>query len=66
VRTLVWSWEVADPALLAAAAARGLRVWVYGVEGEEERRRAVDLGLAGVITDRPDLLLAAQGGAMRR
>jgi glycerophosphoryl diester phosphodiesterase len=55
--TAVWSYEVLDPGLLDQAVALGFRSYVYGVVTESEHRRAADLPLAGVITDRPELLL---------
>ena len=36
----------------------GLEVWVYTVNEPEEMRRVLDLGIQGLITDRPDLLAA--------
>jgi glycerophosphoryl diester phosphodiesterase len=56
VWTAVWSYEVLDPALLDQARALGFRSFVYGVETAEEHRRCAELELAGVITDRVDLL----------
>lgn len=34
----------------------GLEVWVYTVNEPDEMRRVLDLGIDGLITDRPDLL----------
>jgi glycerophosphoryl diester phosphodiesterase len=34
----------------------GLDVWVYTVNDPEEMRRVMDLGVGGLVTDRPDLL----------
>jgi glycerophosphoryl diester phosphodiesterase len=59
-RAAVWSWEIADPGLLAAAAGSRIESWVYGVESEEEHRLAAALPLKGVITDRPGLLPRAR------
>lgn len=56
VWTGVWHYEALDPALLAQARALGFRSFVYDVETPEEHRRAVELGLTGVITDRVDYL----------
>jgi glycerophosphoryl diester phosphodiesterase len=55
--TAVWSYEVLDPGLLDQAVSLGFRSYVYGAATEDEHRRAADLSLAGVITDRPELLL---------
>lgn len=40
----------------------GLDVWVYTVNEPDEMRRVLDLGIDGLITDRPDLL----AGLLRR
>lgn len=40
----------------------GLDVWVYTINDPEEMRRVLDLGVDGIITDRPDLL----AGIVRR
>lgn len=44
------------PELLADAARRGLKNWVYTVNHEEDWRWLVDLGVDGVFTDVPDCL----------
>ena len=59
IRTVVWSYETLDPALLEQGRALGFRSYVYGVVTEEEHRHCAELPLAGVITDylerlRPD------------
>ncbi len=56
VWTAVWHFEALDAAFLAQARALGFRSFVYGVETPEEHRWCVELGLAGVITDRVELL----------
>ncbi len=53
--TAVWSYEVLDPGLLDQAVSLGMRNYVYGVESEDEHRRAAELQLTGIITDRPEL-----------
>lgn len=46
--------ELVDDALVAAARERGLAVHVYTVNEDEEIERAIGLGAAALITDRPD------------
>lgn len=49
---------VLDRALLAAARRRGLKVQVWTVNEEAEMERLIDLGVDGIITDRPAALKA--------
>lgn len=56
IRTVVWSYETLDPALLEQGRALGFRSYVYGVETAEEHRHCAELPLAGVITDHLDRL----------
>ncbi|HVL36142.1 MAG TPA: glycerophosphodiester phosphodiesterase [Burkholderiales bacterium] len=49
---------LATPQLVAAARARGLRVHVWTVNDEARMRALIALGVDGIITDRPDRLLA--------
>jgi glycerophosphoryl diester phosphodiesterase len=65
-----WSPDFQDvtAAALADAHAQGLRVIPWTVDREEDMARLIDLGVDGLITDRPDLaraLLAARGIAPR-
>jgi glycerophosphoryl diester phosphodiesterase len=55
---------VVDRRLLAAAHRRGLQVHVWTIDDEGEMARLLDLGVDGVMTDRPTALrglLAARG-----
>jgi len=47
---------VVDRAFVKAAHAHGLRVHVWTIDEPDEMRRLLDLGVDGVMTDRPDLL----------
>jgi glycerophosphoryl diester phosphodiesterase len=55
--TIVWKYDVVDPALTSLAHAKGLVNLAYDVETLEEHEAAVALGLDGIITDRPDYVL---------
>jgi glycerophosphoryl diester phosphodiesterase len=48
--------RVVDRRLLGAAHARGLQVHVWTVNATSEMIELLDLGVDGIITDRPDLL----------
>lgn len=49
--------ELVTPGLLAAALGRNFRVHVWTVNDEERMVRLARLGVQGIMTDRPDLLL---------
>jgi glycerophosphoryl diester phosphodiesterase len=55
--------EVLMPALMKAARGRNLRVHAWTVNDDETMRRLIALGVDGVMTDRPDRLLALSGTA---
>ena len=57
LKTIVWYYETLDPALIAAAAERGVHNWVYGARTRAELRRCRDLGCDAVIADRPEWAL---------
>ena len=59
-------YPVVDAALLTAARDAHLEVAAWTVNEEADIRRLVDLGVAVVISDRPDLALRLVGRAPRR
>ncbi|MFH1809809.1 MAG: glycerophosphodiester phosphodiesterase [Pseudomonadota bacterium] len=48
--------DVLDPGLLNAAHDRGVHVWAWTINTRDEMKRLLDLGIDGIMTDRPDLL----------
>jgi glycerophosphoryl diester phosphodiesterase len=60
VRTGEGLWVV-DAAVVSWFRARGLAVFVWTVDDETDMRRLLDLGVHGVMTDRPDLLARVLG-----
>jgi glycerophosphoryl diester phosphodiesterase len=67
----IWSpfFGELDAAALAEARALGLRVVVWTVNAPEHIRRMLDLGVDGIISDRPDLVraeMAARGMPLPR
>jgi glycerophosphoryl diester phosphodiesterase len=57
----IWSpaYQDLDAARLAEARALGLRVVVWTVNDPAHIRRMLDMGVDGIISDRPDLVLEA-------
>jgi len=55
--------EVVSAELVAAAHGRNVRLHVWTVNDEALMRRLIALGVDGIITDRPDLLLRLLGRA---
>ncbi len=53
--------EVVTPRALDVARERNVRFDVWTINDEVEMRRLVDMGVAGLITDRPDLALQVLG-----
>lgn len=52
---------VVTPHFVAAAHARGVRVEVWTIDERAEMQRLLDMGVDGIITDRPDRALALLG-----
>ena len=59
----IWSPYVRDvtPELIAESHALGLKVVVWTVNQPSEMARLIDLGVDGIISDRPDILRKAAG-----
>lgn len=57
----IGSMEVLAPAVIRAARERNLRVHAWTVNDEETMRLLVSDGVDGIMTDRPDRLLALRG-----
>ncbi len=52
---------VVTPHFVAAAHARGMLVHVWTIDRTDDMKRLIDMGVDGIITDRPDRLLALLG-----
>jgi glycerophosphoryl diester phosphodiesterase len=57
--------RVLTPGLIAAARANDLPVHAWTINEEADMRRLLDLGVDGIVTDRPDLLLELLGRGSR-
>jgi len=55
------SIEVVTPRMVRGLRERNVRLDVWTINDEAEMRRLLDLGVSGIITDRPDLALALLG-----
>jgi len=62
VPTHVGETAVVTEAVLAEAHRRGLQVHVWTIDDEPEMRRLLDLGVDGIMTDRPAVLRAVLEG----
>ena len=52
---------IATPELIDAARRRNLKVYVWTINDEQRTRRLAELGVNGIITDRPDEMLRSLG-----
>jgi glycerophosphoryl diester phosphodiesterase len=57
LKTLVCSWNCMGPVLVQQCAALGLKLFVYSPLTQTDHQTLRDLGVDGVISDRPDWLL---------
>jgi len=55
------SIEIVTPRMVRGLRERNVRLDVWTINDEAEMRRLLDLGVGGIITDRPDLALALLG-----
>lgn len=55
------SWRGVTPELIAAAKAAGQELYVWTVNDPAEARRLVEMGVAGVTTDVPDVMMRELG-----
>ena len=53
--------EVVTPRLVSSVAGRNVHLDVWTINSEAEMRRLIDMGVGGLITDRPDLALQVLG-----
>jgi hypothetical protein len=57
IRSVVWAYEFLDAELLKRTAELGIRNFAWGAETPADYEHCLELGLAGVIVDRPEWLL---------
>ncbi len=57
-----YALEVVTPRFMRAAHARGLQVHVWTIDDPDEMRRLLALGVDGLMSDRPDVLLDVVAG----
>ena len=50
--------DIVSPGFISAARERGIDVHVWTINDEARMRELIDLGVDGIMTDRPDLLLS--------
>ncbi len=60
INAFVWDYNIVDDGVLDAVSAAGWSNYVYGAVTLPEHRRCESLGLAGLITDYPPLVLGAR------
>jgi glycerophosphoryl diester phosphodiesterase len=53
--------HILTPRFIKDAHSRGMDVHVWTVNDAEDMQRMIDLGVDGIITDRPDILLDLLG-----
>ncbi len=57
VNALIWYYETVDADLIKASVSLGLQNLVYGPVSMAEHQRLLTLGVDGIISDRPDVLI---------
>lgn len=57
IETIVWDFDMLDPNLIRSAREHGIRNLAYGAETFNEHLHLRDLGVDGIITDHPQLLI---------
>ncbi len=57
IKSMVWDYNIVDEGVLATVAGRGWANYVYGAVTQAEHARCRALGIKGLITDYPSLVL---------
>ena len=57
IKAIVWDYNILDDDVLRAVTDGGWHNYVYGAVTGAEHQRCIALGLAGLITDYPPLVL---------